>query len=128
MVKIPTKIRYDSKNLVCFTADFICAGVRDNILGMYNFLKEKGAILVSPEEDTLLISSKKDIVLFCMNAGINNKFAKISLKRKTWWNYYHNKSIKINRPTYYTYNLPSQWNIMLDNACTWKEVETLEAE
>ena len=38
----PSKVKYDMFNISSFTQEFICAGVRDNVVGMYNFLKEKG--------------------------------------------------------------------------------------
>lgn len=125
MVRIKTRVRYEDFNISYFTAEFICAGARDSIIGMYRFLSEKGAQLKNEKEDKLLLSSKTDIVLFCTIEGINNSFACVQLKKKEWWNFYHNKRIKKNRPTYYTYNLPSQWTEMLQEGCIWKEKETL---
>lgn len=42
MIRVPSKVKYDMFNISSFTQEFICAGVRDNVVGMYNFLKEKG--------------------------------------------------------------------------------------
>ena len=34
MVKVPSKVKYDLFNVSSFTQEFICAGVRDNVIGM----------------------------------------------------------------------------------------------
>lgn len=128
MRKTATHKRYDSFNLTCFQKDFICAGIRDNIIGMYNFLLEKGAQLENETSDRLRISSRKPIVLLCKNNGITSKFGQIQIMEWNWWNYYHNKNLRSCKPNYYTYNLPSQWNQVLMEGCTWKEVEVLKPE
>lgn len=123
-----TQKRYDSFNLIQFEKEFICAGIRDNVLGMYNFLIEKGAIPINKELDICRISSKKPIVLLCKNNGIRTKFGSIQIMERNWWNYYHNKRIKSCQTTFRTYNLPSQWNVVLREGCVWKEVEVLKPE
>lgn len=127
-----TQKKYNDFNLVEFKSEFICAGVRDNILGMYNFLIEKGAQVIDKETDKQRISSKKPIVLLCKNAvtdpRIGKTFAKVQIMEKNWWDYYHNRQRKTCRTTIRTYNLPSQWNIVLMVGCIWKEVEVLIPE
>ena len=65
MVKVPSKVKYDMFNISSFTQEFICAGVRDNVVGMYNFLKEKGVQVKDKQADDLRISSRKSVVLLC---------------------------------------------------------------
>ena len=48
---------------------FVCAGIRDNVVGMYNLLVSKGANVVNKDADIIRISSKKPIVLFCFNSN-----------------------------------------------------------
>ena len=101
MVKVPSKVKYDLFNVSSFTQEFICAGVRDNVVGMYNFLKEKGVQVKDKQADSLKISSRKGVVLLCTNSNSS-------------------------KPLYYTYNLPSQWHEMLRDGCIWKEMEVFD--
>lgn len=132
MKKTLTQKKYDDFNLVQFKDYFICAGVRDNILGMYRFLKEKGAIPVNSNLDKLRISSKKQIVLLCKNATVNPElgqpFGMVQIMDKSWWDFYHNRQRKTCKTTIRTYNLPSQWQDVLMEGCVWKEVEVLIPE
>ena len=59
-------------NISSFTQEFICAGVRDNVIGMYNFLKEKGVQVKDKQADDLRISSRKSVVLLCTNSNSSN--------------------------------------------------------
>lgn len=131
MRKTATQKMYDMFNLSRFSKDFICAGVRDNVLGLYNFLLEKGAISADKDLDSRRISSRKPIVLLCKNDGTNPKkqFARIQIMDRNWWNYYHNKRLKTCKSTTFrTYNIPSQWTVVLREGCVWKEVEVLKPE
>lgn len=131
MKKTATQMKYDSFNLSQFETEFICAGVRENIVGMYKFLIEKGAQTVNSHLDSVRISSGKPIVLLCKNAIVNksfNTFGNVQILDRSWWDYYHNKRRKTCKTTTRTYNLPSQWNVVLMVGCVWKEVEVLTPE
>lgn len=78
MVKVPSKVKYDLFNVSSFTQEFICAGVRDNVIGMYNFLKEKGVQVKDKQADDLRISSRKSVVLLCTNSNSSNPFGIIN--------------------------------------------------
>lgn len=73
---------------------FVCAGIRDNVVGMYNLLVSKGANVVNKDADIIRISSKKPIVLFCFNSNtsIGSKLGSVQIMSHHWWNYYHNKA------------------------------------
>lgn len=122
----PSEVKYDMFNISSFTQEFICAGVRDNVVGMYKFLKEKGVQVKDRQADDLKISSRKSVVLLCTNSNSSNPFGIIQLKDWGWWDFYHNKHNRSSKPLYYTYNLPSQWHEMLRDGCIWKEMEVFD--
>jgi hypothetical protein len=132
MKKTATQIKYDLFNLSQFETDFICAGVRENVVGMYRFLIEKGAQAVNSKLDSIRISSGKPIVLLCKNATVDpltgNPFGNVQILDRSWWDFYHNKRRETCKSTTKTYNLPSQWNVVLMVGCVWKEVEVLIPE
>lgn len=66
MIRVPSKVKYDMFNISSFTQEFICAGVRDNVVGMYNFLKEKGVQVKDKQADDLRISSRKVLCYFAL--------------------------------------------------------------
>lgn len=122
----PSEAKYDLFNVSSFTQEFICAGVRDNVVGMYNFLKKKGVQVKDKQADSLKISSRKGVVLLCTNSNSSKPFGIIQLKDWNWWDFYHNKRNRSSKPLYYTYNLPSQWHEMLRDGCIWKEMEVFD--
>lgn len=95
-------------NLKGFTEEFIGAGPRTSVIGLYNSLVELGAIPNDRHKDSILISSKKPIVLLCVNDGVNSVFARVSVHEKTWWDFYHNKKKSRYKVLYKTYNACKQ--------------------
>lgn len=114
-------------NLKTFNCEFIGAGTRDCIVGLYRKLIDLGAIPNNQERDNNLICSKQKIVILCVNDGINGKFARISLHEREWWNYWHNKANKACKPAYITYNVPRQMNTIISKL-NIKELEVLIPE
>ena len=114
-------------NLKTFSKEFIGAGSRNSVVGLYRKLIELGAIPSSKEKDNSLISSKQKIVILCVNDGIRSKFARISLHERSWWDYWHNKAHKHCKPAYITYNVPKQMSTVISNL-NIKELETLIPE
>lgn len=125
--------KFYNYNFSYFDTDqgFVCAGIRDNIVGMYNLLISKGANAVNKDVDLVRISSRKPIVLFCFNSNtsIGSKLGSVQIMSHHWWNYYHNKAHRhLSKTKIHTYNLPLQWNKVLMEGCVWKEVEVLIPE
>ena len=108
--------KFYNYNFSYFDTDqgFVCAGIRDNVVGMYNLLISKGANAVNKDVDLVRISSK---------------LGSVQIMSHHWWNYYHNKAHRhLSKTKIHTYNLPSQWNKVLMEGCVWKEVEVLIPE
>ena len=107
-------------NIQPFEKEFICAGARTSIIGLYRKLIELGANHLT--EDESLLNTKKPIVLFCKNNGINCKFAEVRIFNRQWWNYWHNPKNRINKPKYKTYNVPKQWDFIINKLIILKEI------
>lgn len=102
------KLKSLSGNLQKFHSEFIVAGPRDSIVGLYRKLEELGAEPEDRASDNLKISSKNNIVILCINDGKNKQFARIKLCQRSWWDYWHNPRNKQTKPAYKTYNFPRQ--------------------
>lgn len=114
-------------NLKTFSEEFIGAGTRNSVVGLYRKLLELGATPADRNRDNLLISSKQKIVILCINDGIRGRFAKVSLHERAWWDYWHNKARKYCKPAYTTYNVPRQMNTVISKL-NIKELEVLIPE
>jgi hypothetical protein len=107
------KIRNLDCNLKFFKEEFIGAGPRTSVIGLYKDLVAMGAEQLHPVTDADLINSGKQIVILCVNDGVNSKFGRVSLHPRTWWDFYHNKKKRWTKPTYRTYNIPKQYETII---------------
>lgn len=114
-------------NLKNFNKEFIGAGCRTSVIGLYQKLIDLGAIPADRERDKYLISTRKNIVILCVNDGINSKFARVSIHTRNWWDFWHNKANRQTKPGYITYNVPKQISTVIDNL-NITEIETLFPE
>lgn len=115
------------KNLSAFKKEFVIAGCRNNIVGLYRLFIEHGANTVSKDNDELLLSSKTDIVLLCKNGGIRKVMPMVQLLKKTWWDFYHNRRI-VKYPKLKTYNVPRQTSQIMNDIAIFTPIETLIPE
>lgn len=115
------------KNLSAFKQEFVAAGCRNNIVGLYKMFLEHGANTVNKDNDELLLSSKTEIVLLCKNGGIRKAMPMVQLLKKTWWNYYHNRKI-VRKPGLRTFNVPKQTSKILDEVAIFTPIEELIPE
>lgn len=115
-------------NLQGFSEEFIGAGSRDSVVGLYRKLIELGATPSNKEKDINLISSKQKVVILCVNDGVKRQFARVSLHERNWWNYWHNRRNKSSfKAAYTTYNVPKQMSTVI-NKLNITEIETLIPE
>lgn len=114
-------------NLNAFRKEFIAAGCRNSVIGLYRKLVEHGASPVNKDNDIVLLSSKADIVLLCKNNGINKVLPQVQILKKNWWSFYHNRKL-VTSPKLPTYNVPRQTNTILEDLAIFTEIETLIPE
>lgn len=115
-------------NLMNFKEEFICAGPRSALVGVYDKLTQLGAVPRNYRDDLTLLSSGQRFVILCINSdGIKSKFAQVSLMKREWWDYWHNKKWKMNKPIYRTYNVPKQLK-QVTNLLDIRELELLIPE
>lgn len=113
-------------NIQPFEKEFICAGCRNSIIGLYRKLIDLGAN--AQAVDKKVLENEHDVVILCKNSGTSTKkFAEVRLLTRSWWNYYHNAKYKRSKPIYKTYNLPRQWKIVLEELIKLKEIPVYEA-
>lgn len=112
-------------NLKQFNGEFILAGPRQVVIGAYRKLLELGAWPQDNHETIkTLIAANIPVVVLC----INDKYPKVGLKQRSWWDYWHNKKKRIYiKPAYRTYNIPRQMEQVI-NKLVIKPIETLIPE
>lgn len=112
-------------NLKQFNGEFILAGPRQVVIGAYRKLLELGAWPQDNHETIkTLIAANIPVVVLC----INDKYPKVGLKQRSWWDYWHNKKKRIyTKPAYRTYNIPRQMEQVI-NKLVIKPIETLIPE
>ena len=112
-------------NLKQFNGEFILAGPRQVVIGAYRKLLELGACPQDNHETVkTLIAANIPVVVLC----INDKYPKVGLKQRSWWDYWHNKKKRIyTKPAYRTYNIPRQMEQVI-NKLVIKPIETLIPE
>ena len=112
-------------NLKQFNGEFILAGPRQVVFGAYRKLLELGAWPQDNHETIkTLIAANIPVVVLC----INDKYPKVGLKQRSWWDYWHNKKKRIYiKPAYRTYNIPRQMEQVI-NKLVIKPIETLIPE
>lgn len=112
-------------NLKQFNGEFILAGPRQVVIGAYRKLLELGACPQDNHETIkTLIAANIPVVVLC----INDKYPKVGLKQRSWWDYWHNKKKRIYiKPAYRTYNIPRQMEQVI-NKLVIKPIETLIPE
>lgn len=115
------------KNLSAFKQEFVTAGCRNNIIGLYKMFIEHGANTANKDNDELLLSSKTDIVMLCKNGGIRKVMPIVQILKKTWWDYYHNKK-KVKKVSVKTFNVPKQTSLILDEYAIFTPIEELIPE
>lgn len=125
LMKSWTMLKELKGNIQPFDKEFICAGSRRSLIGLYRKLIDLGANI--SETDKVLLASGNPVVLFCKNTGINRRIAEVRVFNRTWWDYWHNPRNKKAKPKYKTYNLPKQWDIVID-LIILKEIPTYEAD
>lgn len=112
-------------NLKQFNGEFILAGPRQVVIGAYRKLLELGACPQDNHETVkTLIAANIPVVVLC----INEKYPKVGLKQRSWWDYWHNKKKRIyTKPAYRTYNIPRQMEQVI-NKLVIKPIEILIPE
>lgn len=112
-------------NLKQFNGEFILAGPRKVVIGAYRKLLELGACPQDNHETVkTLIAANIPVVVLC----INEKYPKVGLKQRSWWDYWHNKKNRIyTKPAYRTYNIPRQMEQVI-NKLVIKPIEVLIPE
>lgn len=101
-------------NFSHFTEEFIAAGPRLTVIGLFRKLSALSAEIGYVDTNCLYNKHAK-VVLLCINEGTGKKkYGKIFLKNRTWWDYWHNVKHKSSKPAYKTYNVPKQMSTVLN--------------
>lgn len=101
-------------NFSHFTEEFIAAGPRLTVIGLFRKLRALNAE-VGCVDANCLYNKQAKVVLLCINEGTSKKkYGKICLMNRVWWDYWHNPKHKHNKPAYKTYNVPKQMSTVLN--------------
>ena len=101
-------------NFSHFTEEFIAAGPRLTVIGLFRKLRALNAEVGCVDMSSLYSKNAK-VVLLCINEGTGKgKYGKVYLKNRAWWDYWHNPKHKRNKPAYKTYNVPKQMSTVLN--------------